>query len=76
MTMNEFIRSVKQNGWPPFSERLWQRHYYEHFTRNENEMARIGEYITKNPAQWATDRENPMAMTNQILQGQGGRKYP
>jgi REP element-mobilizing transposase RayT len=39
--------------------RLWQRNYYEHIIRNENELARIREYIANNPAQWALDRENP-----------------
>ncbi|MBI3570905.1 MAG: transposase [Gammaproteobacteria bacterium] len=38
---------------------LWQRNYYEHIVRNENELARIREYIVNNPAQWALDRENP-----------------
>jgi len=38
---------------------LWQRNYYEHIVRNENELARIREYIVNNPTQWALDRENP-----------------
>jgi REP element-mobilizing transposase RayT len=38
---------------------LWQRNYYEHIVRSENELARIREYIVNNPAQWALDRENP-----------------
>ncbi len=38
---------------------LWQRNYYEHIVRNENELAHIREYIANNPAQWALDRENP-----------------
>jgi putative transposase len=63
MTTNEYIRGVKQNGWHPFPGKLWQRNYYEHIIRNENEMNRIREYITNNPAQWATDRENPMTRT-------------
>ena len=38
---------------------LWQRNYYEHIIRDENELARVREYIANNPAQWALDRENP-----------------
>jgi REP element-mobilizing transposase RayT len=38
---------------------LWQRNYYEHIVRSENELAHIREYIANNPAQWALDRENP-----------------
>ena len=59
MTTNEYIRGVKQYGWPSFPWKLWQRNYYEHIIRNKNEMIRIREYILNNPAQRATDRENP-----------------
>jgi len=38
---------------------VWQRNYYEHIVRNENELAHIREYIANNHAQWALDRENP-----------------
>jgi len=59
MTTNGYIRGVKQNGWLPFSGKLWQRNYYEHIIRNDDEMNRIREYIEMNPARWAEDRENP-----------------
>ena len=59
MTTNEYIRGVKQYGWAPFPGRLWQRNYYDHIVLNENEMSRIREYISNNPAQWATDKDNP-----------------
>jgi len=70
MTTNEYIRGVKQHGWTPFPGKLWQRNYYEHIVRNENEMVRIREYIRNNPVQWATDRENPFAKTNNTLKRQ------
>jgi len=38
---------------------IWQRNYYEHVIRNDDELNRIREYIANNPAQWAIDRENP-----------------
>jgi putative transposase len=38
---------------------VWQRNYYEHVVRNDEELQRIREYIVNNPAQWALDRENP-----------------
>ena len=38
---------------------VWQRNYYEHVVRNEDEMNRIREYIVNNPLRWALDRENP-----------------
>ena len=37
----------------------WQRNYYEHIIRNENELNRIREYIQNNPLKWELDRENP-----------------
>ena len=49
MTTNEYIRQVKQNGWKPFNVKLWQRNYYEHIIRNENELNQIREYIINNP---------------------------
>ncbi|MCX5886646.1 MAG: transposase [Proteobacteria bacterium] len=38
---------------------LWQRNYYEHIIRNEDDLNRIREYIIYNPVQWITDPENP-----------------
>ncbi len=56
MTTNEYIRGVKQHGWQRFDRKLWQRNYYEHIIRNENELNRIREYIVNNPTQWPSDR--------------------
>ncbi len=39
--------------------KLWQRNYYEHIIRNEEELNRIRQYIADNPANWQTDEENP-----------------
>jgi len=39
--------------------KLWQRNYYEHIIRDENELNRIRIYIEQNPAKWEFDRENP-----------------
>ncbi len=38
---------------------VWQRNYYEHIIRNEDELNRIQEYIINNPLQWAEDENNP-----------------
>ena len=42
---------------------VWQRNYYEHIIRNEEELNRIREYITNNPLQWVEDENNPVNMT-------------
>ena len=59
MTTNEYIKKVKNNGWQPFKEKMWQRNYYEHIIRNEYELNRIREYIINNPLKWELDFENP-----------------
>ena len=51
----EYIRGVKQNGWQRFNGKLWQRNYWEHIIRNENEYQRISNYIINNPRQWDND---------------------
>ena len=33
----------------------WQRNYYEHIIRSEEELGRIRDYIINNPARWTTD---------------------
>ena len=60
MTTNKYIHGVKQNGWPPFDGRLWQRNYYERIIRDD-EWEKIAAYINANPAEWHTDQENPHA---------------
>jgi len=58
MTTNEYIRSVKQWGWPPIQGRLWQRNYYEHVIRNDEDLNRTRRYIAENPLRWGGDPEN------------------
>ncbi|HEX3044891.1 MAG TPA: transposase [Bacillota bacterium] len=55
MTTNEYIRNVKANGWPPFDRKLWQRNYYEHIVRSDDELFRIQNYIINNPIVWSRD---------------------
>jgi hypothetical protein len=50
MSTNGYIRGVKKQNWPAFTGRLWQRNYYEHVIRNENELTLIREYIQMNSA--------------------------
>jgi REP element-mobilizing transposase RayT len=59
MTTKRYVDGVKEQEWPPFSKRLWQRNFYEQIVRDEPMLNHIREYITHNPAQWALDDENP-----------------
>jgi REP element-mobilizing transposase RayT len=36
----------------------WQRNYYEHMIRSQDDLNRIREYILNNPANWESDKEN------------------
>jgi putative transposase len=38
---------------------VWQRNYYEHIIRDENDYLRIAQYITENPQRWAEDTLHP-----------------
>jgi REP-associated tyrosine transposase len=59
MTTNEYIRKVKEHGWPAFDTKLWQRNYYEHIIRTDAVLNSIRGYIGANASQWKQDLENP-----------------
>jgi len=56
MSTNEYIRGVKNLGWPAFNGKLWQRNYWEHIIRNHNEFQSIAAYIIDNPQKWEEDK--------------------
>ena len=59
LTTTRYRNGVMKNGWRPFAGKLWQRTYYEHVIRHDDDLNRIQEYIVNNTAQWALDEENP-----------------
>jgi REP-associated tyrosine transposase len=42
---------------------VWERNYYERVIRDDEELARIRQYIIDNPAKWAEDKNNPANLT-------------
>jgi len=40
--------------------RLWQRNYYEHVIRDDEDWSRLQLYIESNPINWANDEEHPL----------------
>ena len=58
LTTNEYIHGVKFGKFPPFEMALWQRDFYDHIVRDENELNRIREYIRTNPINWTRDGNN------------------
>ena len=57
-TTLQYIKMVKNNTLPPFNKRIWQRNYYEHVVRDENDYVRIAEYIQNNVMTWESDSLN------------------
>ncbi len=53
MTTNAYIRGVKEQGWPRFDSRLWQRNYYERVLRDEDEVYRMRCYIEEDPLRYS-----------------------
>lgn len=37
---------------------VWQRNYYEHVIRDQEELDRIIRYIEQNPCRWENDLEH------------------
>lgn len=56
MTTNEYIANVKNNIFFQFDKKIWQRNYYEHIIRNENDYIQIVEYISNNPLKFELER--------------------
>ena len=38
---------------------VWQRNYYEHVVRGDEDLDRIRQYILDNPLRWEADEYNP-----------------
>jgi len=54
-TTIKYINGVKSGIYPPFNKRIWQRDYYEHIIRDEEEYNQKWRYIDENPARWRED---------------------
>jgi len=48
LTTNEYIIGVREFNWPTFDKKLWQRNYYEHVIRCEDDLSSTREYIRFN----------------------------
>jgi len=56
-------RWCNKNGHQYFK---WQRNYYEHVIRNENDLQQTREYIISNSLKWELDSENPKIWNKKI----------
>ena len=64
-----WLEWLKENS-PDCSGRVWQRNYYEHVIRDEDELGRVRQYILDNPLLWELDRENPHRAANRGYDGE------
>ena len=79
LTTARYRHGVRDDNWPPFPGRLWQRNYYERVIRDDAELIAIREYIRCNPERWLEDKEHPEYARNGIgpvqrVVGHGGGK--
>jgi len=74
LTTVQYIRGVKTMGWMAFSGKLWQRNYYEHVIRDDEELNHTRYYIETNPARWTQDKENPYSA--RAVEHQKEDEYP
>jgi len=49
----KYVNKVRDSLGTP----VWQRNYYEHIIRNDDELQKIREYIRWNPENWQSDEE-------------------
>ncbi len=63
MTTNDYIRGVKSGVLAPFEGKLWQKSYYDHVIRNQQDYNETWEYIENNPTKWMLIHEGAFSGT-------------
>ncbi|MCI7474270.1 MAG: hypothetical protein MSB10_11455 [Clostridiales bacterium] len=54
-TVSRIVRAWKETITKMLGEAIWQKSFYDHIIRDENDYLRIWNYIDTNPAKWAED---------------------
>ncbi|UMX47737.1 MAG: hypothetical protein L7H18_04835 [Candidatus Nealsonbacteria bacterium DGGOD1a] len=54
-TVGAIIRGYKIGVTKLLGKPIWQRNYYEHIIRNDDDLDRVREYIINNPLNWEID---------------------
>ena len=54
LVSNEWLNLCKSKG--IFTDKIWQRNYYDHVIRNEHDLYEIRKYIDENPLKWTLDK--------------------
>ena len=65
-TLGRVVRAFKSvsavaanNALDRSGQPFWQRNYYEHVIRDEEELNAVRRYIRENPLKWSDDPDNP-----------------
>lgn len=66
LSTHRYIQLVRQGKALPFDRRVWQRSFYDHVVRSQEDYCRIAEYISANPARWMEDRFHPARQNERI----------
>jgi len=56
--VSNIVRSIKTLATKEIGKPIWQRSYYDHIIRNQEDYNDIWEYIENNPAKWALTNKN------------------
>ena len=51
----EYAKMVREGILPPFDGQIWQRSFYDHVVRSQDDYDEIVRYIHENPAKWRED---------------------
>jgi hypothetical protein len=52
---------------------VWQRNYYEHVIRTEDEWNEVRTYVRENPLKWELDENHPQRTSTATPKGSGER---
>ena len=58
MTTNDYIKNVKNGKLKPFDKKLWQKSYYDHIIRNQDDYNEKWDYIENNPLKYALKNQD------------------
>lgn len=58
MTTNDYIKNVQNGKLKPFDKKIWQKSYYDHIIRNQEDYNEKWDYIENNPKKYALKNQD------------------
>ena len=55
VTVSQFVGTFKRFCNREYAENIWQRSYYDHVIRNQQDYNECWDYVDKNPMKWLLD---------------------